>query len=550
MNRPKRVAIIVLCFLIFLALYDTVPSMVSLPDTQALIPIILAAIALLLSTTSTISYFKKKRAKKKQTVKEDSNSNSTLSPTPEANPIKRLKQTNKPTSQWVNRETLQQLFQQTREQWLPDQYALVLIDAPNFKELISILGYQQSDQLVRQVSSQLNHHLSSVSGSIVLPSSQENESKQNESGQNDIYISHLDYCQFAFFLDTGDQDDQAVSRARALLTGLKDSLLIDLLPVYNNPCVGISLSNESDLDFYELLRQAQIAATQAADNHHRIERYHTDLEPKAQEKNKLMGELKRAIEIDALEIFYQPQINLDQKKIVGVEALIHWHHPELGIVAPNKFIPIAESTGLIKDLTEWTINQAIKDASIALSVMPSLKISINISPYNLLQTNFTADFLSKIQQEQITPEQITLEIKENTLLKNNALPLKILQDLKLKGVNLSIDDFGTSYGSLKYLRNSPVNEIKIHEFFINGLDKSKTDQTIVKSIINLSHNMGITVVAEGVKTAAILELLKSYNCDTGQGLLFSEPLKISALLESLAVSANQPYFVNQFSQQP
>lgn len=450
---------------------------------------------------------------------------------------------NRASSPWVNRTALQHFYQQSTDFQWPDKYALVLLEAPNFKELIGILGYRQSDQLVLQVAAYLNKHLSNIAGAVPLPIQPHLNQTQSNKRLNkpSVYVSHLDYCQFAFFLDCTREDDQAVGRTRSLLNELKNSTLInEILITYSNPCAGITFSSAQKTDFYELLRQAQVASAQATHNYHRIERYHPKLEPQAKELAQLMSDLKQAIEFSELELRYQPRITLDDKKITGIEALVHWNHPELGTIPPSKFVPLAESTGNIKDLTDWTIKQVTKDASLALSIAPELQIAISISPYSLLQPNFSFFLNERLFEEEVSPRSITLEIRENVILRNNPLINKVIQDLKEDSFSLAIDDFGTGYGSLHYLRDSPVSEIKINKIFIKELSNHKTDQTIVKGIVNMSHNMGIKVIAEGIESAETLDLLNGYNCDTGQGPLFSEPTKIAMLLEQLATTSIQP----------
>ncbi|PCI52229.1 MAG: hypothetical protein COB51_00310 [Moraxellaceae bacterium] len=570
MNRIKHLSVIFVCLFISIFIYHFETNGITGPENQSIVPLLVSMIAIPTIITAFIAYLKIQRDSPTSSSQSEAQTQTTSTAASQTSETDRI--TTEPTNTdtplletttleplpWINRETLQKIFQQSDALHLPEKYALVLLEAPNFKELISTLGYRQSDQLVLQVASKLNQKLSTIPGAIALPihtdshqsatpNLQSNQLPSNQlppkksshlTSDTVIYISHLAYCQFAFFLDCTDRDDQAVGRTRMILNELKSSALADILPIYSNPCAGIAFSSPQNIDFYELLRQSQIAASQAIENYHRIERYQPTLAPQAKEKTLLMGELKRAIEIDALEIRYQPQISLDHKNIIGIEALVHWNHPEFGLLPSHKFIPIAESTGLIKNLTEWTIDQVMRDAALALSVMPELNISINISPYSLLQPNFSFYLHEKISEEQIPTQTITLEIQENVILKKNPMTNKIIQNLKQNNFNLSIDDFGTGYGSLKHLRDSPVSQIKINQIFIKDLEKHKTDQTIVKSIINMSHNMGITVVAEGIETSQTFELLKTFNCDTGQGALFSEPVKISELLEQLVSTSN------------
>lgn len=241
----------------------------------------------------------------------------------------------------------------------------------------------------------------------------------------------------------------------------------------------------------------------------------------------MLAEINNSIENNNFEIYYQPKINLKNNKVQTFEALLRWNHPGKGYISPGDFIPLVEKSSLIEPLTEWVINEVLKDISNFKAKNNSFKydIAINISARNLQQPNFVELLIDYLKQYNVNPERFSIELTETDLMVEIDKNIKKLNQLKEKGINIYLDDFGKGYSSLKYLKEIPIDFIKIDQYFIKNLTKEKKSLDIVRSIIELAHALNIEVVAEGVETEAQLEVLKDINCNYAQGYLFAKPDK-------------------------
>jgi EAL domain-containing protein (putative c-di-GMP-specific phosphodiesterase class I) len=237
-----------------------------------------------------------------------------------------------------------------------------------------------------------------------------------------------------------------------------------------------------------------------------------------------MGELRQGIENDELVLYYQPKIDIKTKKVKGVEALVRWQHPEHGFMSPEEFIPMAERTGLIRLLSVWVLKHALSQAAKWHKQKLKMSISINLSPTTFLDTELPDLIIGLLSQYAIPAKYVILEITEGSMIKDPDLAMEILTRLSARGLKISIDDFGTGYSSLAYLKKLPVNEVKIDKSFVSDMLKNENDAVIVKSIIDLGHNLNLNVVAEGVENKKIAGRLRTLNCDELQGNFFSKPL--------------------------
>jgi EAL domain-containing protein (putative c-di-GMP-specific phosphodiesterase class I) len=248
----------------------------------------------------------------------------------------------------------------------------------------------------------------------------------------------------------------------------------------------------------------------------------------------MLGDLKRALEHDELELHYQPKASLRSGRVDGVEALVRWRHPERGLVPPMEFIPVAEQTGLIKPLTAWVVDSALRqcrawqDAGIALSV------AVNVSVRNLLDVQLPDSIAELLRKHGLPPQRLELEITESTIVADPVRALDVLTRLHDMGLMLSVDDFGTGYSSLSYLKDLPVRELKIDRKFVNNMADDGDDAFIVRSTIDLGRNLGLQVVAEGVETADVWDHLQRLGCDVAQGYYLSRPLPAADLTKWIA----------------
>ncbi len=238
-------------------------------------------------------------------------------------------------------------------------------------------------------------------------------------------------------------------------------------------------------------------------------------------------ELKEAIKQQQLVLYYQPQMSLSQQKIIGVEALVRWHHPEYGVIFPDQFIPLAEQSGVIEQLTERVINLAIAQLKLWNKRALGLKISINISAQNITSFTLPDQLTRLVNENEVDPSMLMLEITESALMTELTTSLNILTRLRLKGFQLSIDDFGTGYSSLSQLHRVPFTELKIDRTFVSGMLTSVESKAIVDTCILLGHNLKMSVIAEGVEDQETLDLLQKMGCDNAQGYVIAKPLPIS-----------------------
>jgi EAL domain-containing protein (putative c-di-GMP-specific phosphodiesterase class I) len=241
-------------------------------------------------------------------------------------------------------------------------------------------------------------------------------------------------------------------------------------------------------------------------------------------------DLRAAIAEKKFEMFYQPVLSVSSNEVIAFEALIRWRHPERGMVSPGEFIPVAEETGLIIPLGEWILRQVCADA---LSWPQNIRVAINLSPVQFRSPDLVQTVFSALATTHLEPGRLELEITETALLQDNEAVLEKLHQLKSYGLQISMDDFGTGYSSLSYLRSFPFDKIKIDQTFVRGLGKREDSLAIVRAVISLGKNLGMTVTAEGVETDDQLGVLRQERCDEVQGFLFSPAVRLEETLKLL-----------------
>lgn len=295
--------------------------------------------------------------------------------------------------------------------------------------------------------------------------------------------------------------------------------------------IGIALYPDHGKDMDTIMQRANIALAAAKKGTKKTVVYSEELDRHNGSRVTMMGELRHAIENDELVLHYQPKISLKTNRIVGAEALVRWQHPEIGFIFPDEFIPLAERTGLISPLSEWILNKALSQAQKWHEQNLKLGISVNLSPPTLLDTALPDIFIGMLSLYEVPPEYITLEVTEGSMIKNPKLTMEILNMLAEMNIKVSIDDFGTGYSSMAYLKGLPASEVKIDKSFVMDMMNNESDAVIVKSIIDLGHNLSMDVVAEGVEDKQTALRLKQLGCDTLQGYYFSKPMSNTQFLE-------------------
>ena len=247
----------------------------------------------------------------------------------------------------------------------------------------------------------------------------------------------------------------------------------------------------------------------------------------------LLGELRHAITANQLVLHHQPTVELSTGKVLRTEALLRWQHPEHGLMPPGEFMELAEMSGVVQPLTRWVLAQSIRQVRQLTVDGEFLHVAVNISARNLYEPDLVDWIVALLESEGFPGERLTLELTESLLMDDPLLALGVLRRLKSFGISLSVDDFGTGYSSLAYLRDLPIDEIKIDQSFVAAMAHPGGDDTIVRSVIDLGHNLGLAVVAEGVEDTETLVRLRDMGCDRAQGFLFSHPLPAEDLAEVL-----------------
>lgn len=386
--------------------------------------------------------------------------------------------------------------------------AVLSMDVDRFKDVNETLGHQTGDLLLQDVARRLRN--------AVL-------------GKADMdMVARLGGDEFAILLP-GASAGAAQRVARKILEIFAQPATIESYALDAGMSVGIALFPDHADNARDLIRNADIAMYSAKRGGSGFAFYDTRHDQSTPERLSLLSELRQAIEQDHLAIFYQPKLDLHAAKSMYVEALVRWRHPQRGFVTPDRFIPFAEQTGYIKAITAWVLNAAFRQCAVwRLAGLP-MEVSINISARDLQNPDFTRDVVRLLESHAVDPRWICLEITESAVMEDPLRALDTLERLHAMGFRLSIDDFGTGYSSLAYLKKLPVDELKIDKSFVKGLVVDADDAAIVRATIDLAHNMGLKVSAEGVEEAAILDKLRSLGCDMAQGYHISRPLAAAEL---------------------
>ena len=407
-------------------------------------------------------------------------------------------------------ESLEQAVASHREENRP--LALMLMDLDHFKEINDTMGHQLGDLLLLQVGSRLRSAL-------------------GESAT----VARLGGDEFGVLLP-GVNEKGATLAAHKLLKILEPPFLIGELTMNARASIGIAFFPKHGEDRDALMRRADIAMYLAKESASGYAIYSPERDSYSPERLALMAELHSAIDNNQLFLAYQPKINLGTGTITGVEALARWQHPKLGLIPPDQFIPMAERTGFIKPLTLWGLEVAMRQSRSWLEQGLAVPVSVNLSPRILHDGSFPDRIEELLEKHGIAPEQLELEITESVIMAEPAHALDILTRISRMGVALSIDDFGTGYSSLGYLKRLPVDAVKIDKSFVIHMTNDEDDAQIVRSILDLAHNLDLKVIAEGVENREIWDRLRALGCEEAQGYYMSRPLAAPEMTQWLCES--------------
>ena len=396
--------------------------------------------------------------------------------------------------------------------------ALMLMDLDRFKEINDTLGHQAGDRVLKEVARRLQAYL---------------ESRR-------AVVARLGGDEFAVLLEDLASTEAAETAARAILAEVRRPYGLEGLKVSIGGSLGIALYPAHAGDGSGLLRCADVAMYVAKREGRGYSVYHPDLDDHSPRRLALSTELGLAIRAHQLALHYQPKVALASGAVTGVEALVRWRHPRLGMVPPAQFVPLAEASGLIVPLTQWVLDHALRQVRRWGEQGRAVRVAVNLSPRMLLDTGLPEDLGRRVERSGVGPAALELEITEGAIMADPDRARQILTELHAMGLRLSIDDFGTGYSSLAYLKSLPIDALKIDLTFVRNMTRSEQDAIIVTSIIQLAHNLGLEVIAEGVEDAATLEALQAAGCDEVQGYHISRPLRAAALATWLTAAGGGP----------
>ena len=412
-------------------------------------------------------------------------------------------------------------------------FSILILDLDMFKRINNALGYNVGDALLKEVSRRLNETLRSTDSVSRLDINQPSTSIHRLGGDEfGIMLTGLEYTEFTA---------QIVNR---LIESLTRRIDIDEHEIHLTCSVGISLYPENGADSDTLLKNAGVALYYAkCQGHNSFQFYNEELRNTSIEDLKIENDLRHAIENNEFELYYQPKVDIRTGKVLSMEALLRWQHPEMGMIPPTTFIPIAESTGLITPIGSWVLRKACLQAHVWQQTgYENVCIAVNLSAVQFRHRNLLEQVSSILDETGLDPRMLELEITETTIMEDIDAASETMRILHRAGINISIDDFGTGYSSLNHLKRFPISTVKIDRSFIRDIITDSDDKAIIKAIIDMAHNMGLKVIAEGVETSEQLAFLRKLGCDEMQGFLFSPPVPVAEAENILGGACNAVEF--------
>lgn len=392
--------------------------------------------------------------------------------------------------------------------------AVLFIDLDRFKFANDSLGYSAGDAVLQEVARRLKRTVREVDA-----------------------VFRLGNDEFAVILEEISHIEDAAKVAKKIQTLFARPFAIDgpQHEVYISASIGISLFPYDGVDMDTLVKNAETAMHRAKEQgENSYQHYTPGMNSKALEHLTIEYRLHKALEQHEFLVYYQPQIDIGNNRIVGAEALVRWKHPEIGLVSPGDFIPIAEETGLIIPIGEWVLRTACAQTRCWHEQgYDHLRIAVNLSARQFQQQSIIDTICDTINETSLPPEALELEITESLGMKNAEMTVLTLSELKQRGIRLSIDDFGTGYSSLNYLKRFPVHILKIDQSFVRDISVDQDDEAIVEIVINIAHALKLEVIAEGVENQRQLDFLRDKGCDSVQGYFFSPPVPPDQFLSLL-----------------
>jgi diguanylate cyclase (GGDEF)-like protein/PAS domain S-box-containing protein len=392
------------------------------------------------------------------------------------------------------RQQMDEILLHTRRS--AEKVAVLVLGLDNFKSVNDTLGHGVGDKLLRGVAKRLRSSL-----------------------REEDTLARLNSDEFAIIQTGMMRPEDAALLSRRLLDAIADPYLLDGHSVVIGATVGIAMAPGDGEDSEKLLKNADMALSRAkTETRGTFSFFEADMDARAQKRRKIELELRDAIQNEVLRPHYQPLIDLSTGRITGFEALVRWPHPERGMVSPGDFIPVAEETGLVNGVGGLMLRRACMDAALW---PDDVRVAVNLSPAQFRVGNLLSVVMDALKQSGLPPERLEVEITETVLLEKSDTVLATLHALRSLGLRISMDDFGTGFSSLSYLRSFPFDKIKIDQIFVRDVAANRDAQAIIRSIVSLGRGLGVTITAEGVETEAELSCLRAEGCHEAQGFLFS-----------------------------
>jgi diguanylate cyclase (GGDEF)-like protein len=388
--------------------------------------------------------------------------------------------------------------------------AVLLIDLDHFTEVNNTLGASNGDKLLREVSRRLRDEL-----------------------PGETLVARLGGDEFAVLCPRADGVADALRIAAALQASLEAPVSLNGVALNVEASIGVAVMGEHAQDPDALLRRADAALAHARSRGGRLQVYSPECDQFDATGLALLGQVRSALEHGEFIVYYQPKVDMHSRRIVGVEALVRWQHPEHGMLPPMRFIPLIEQTALVGPLTMHVIEQALTQLVAWRSSGIDLELSVNLSARNLIDAELPRRIASLLEQHGIPAERLTVEVTESAAVIDRGRAVAGLEALRASGVGVSIDDFGTGNASIEYLATLPASEIKIDRSFVTDILEDRRSEAIVRSTIELARNLELTVVAEGIESEAVMQHLATLGCDVGQGYFISRPLPAAELAPQL-----------------
>jgi diguanylate cyclase (GGDEF)-like protein len=385
--------------------------------------------------------------------------------------------------------------------------ALLLIDLSEFKTVNDTLGHSAGDLLLKQVAATLR-------GAVRA---------------GDL-VTRLGGDEFAVLLTDLPDAAAAQNRAEELLRRLRQaSFTVDGIDLVIDASIGIALAPQHGTDVPDLLQRADTAMYQAKRSNRDTVVYDASTDENSVGQLAMVTELRRALDNEEFVLHYQPKISLSDRRVTSVEALVRWQHPTRGLLPPGVFLPVLERSGLMQPLTRWVLRKAVQQAASWRRAGMPLPVAVNINPRSLLEADLPARVLAILRGADLPASFLELEITETAVMTDPVRAASVLTQLHARGIKVSIDDFGAGYTSLAHLRTLPIAALKLDRSLISHMLERDEDNAVTQALIDLAHKLGLTVIAEGVETEAVLERLSALGCDEAQGYLMSPPVPPAAL---------------------